>query len=152
VALIAQHLRKVETPCLNAALDDQGPDDPLLELESIVEERYDMLNALWPLLAVMERSAIDFPELEDFYFRRLRVRYHDRLAKYLDKRAAGGRLRRTPDATLTARIIDESVTWFAWKRHEGRDALRFDDELARWSVIDFVRSAFADSAGDHGTR
>jgi AcrR family transcriptional regulator len=144
VALIAQHLRKVETPCLTAALDINDPDDPRLELKAIVEERYDMLDALWPLLAVMERSAIDFPDLEDFYFRRLRVRYHDRLAKYLDRRAAEGQLRSIPDATLTARIIDESVTWFAWKRHEGRDARKFDDELARRSVVDFVCSSIAE--------
>ena len=154
VALISQHLRKVETPCLTAALDTREPDDPQRELEAVIEERYDMLDALWPLLAVMERSAIDFPELEDFYFRRLRVRYHDRLAEYLDQRGADGHLRGTSDAALTARIIDETVTWFAWKRHEGRDAQKFDDELARRSVIDFVCSAIADGpgTGGHGNR
>jgi AcrR family transcriptional regulator len=154
VALISQHLRKVGTPCLTAALDTRDPDDPQAELEEIIKERYDMLDALWPLLAVMERSAIDFPELEDFYFRRTRVRYHGRLAEYLDQRATDGHLRGTSDAALTARIIDESVTWFAWKRHEGRDAQKFDDELARRSVIDFVCWAIADGrgAGSHGNR
>jgi AcrR family transcriptional regulator len=154
VALISQHLRKVRTPCLTAALDTRHPNDPQMELEAVIEERYDMLDALWPLLAVMERSAIDFPDLEDFYFRRLRVRYHDRLADYLDQRAADGHLRGTSDAALTARIIDESVTWFAWKRHEGRDARKYDDELARRSVIDFVCCAISDGqgAGGHGNR
>jgi AcrR family transcriptional regulator len=154
VALISQHLRKVSTPRLTAALDTRDPDDPYLELEAVIEERYDMLDGLWPLLAVMERSAIDFPELEDFYFRRLRVRYHDRLADYLEQRGADGHLRDTSDAALAARIIDESVTWFAWKRHEGRDARKFDDELTRRSVIDFVCSAMADvpGAGGHGNR
>ena len=138
VALISQHLRKVGTPRLTAALDTRNPDDPQAELEAIIEERYDMLDALWPLLAVIERSAIDFPDLEDFYFRRARVRYHGRLAEYLEQRGADGLLRGTSDAALTARIIDESVTWFAWKRPEGRDAQKFDDELARRSVIDFI--------------
>jgi AcrR family transcriptional regulator len=154
VALISQHLRKVQTPCLTAALDNQNPIDPGAELRGIVEERYDMLETLWPLLAVIERSAVDFPDLEEFYFRRLRVRYHDRLAKYLEQRAADGQLRLTPDSTLTARIVDESVTWFAWKRHEGRDAQRFDDELARETVMDFVCSALAAGlqASDRGDR
>jgi AcrR family transcriptional regulator len=154
VALISQHLRKVETPCLTAALDNRNPDDPRAELQGIIEERYDMLEALWPLLAVIERSAVDFPDLEEFYFRRLRVRYHDRLARYLEQRAAEGELQPASDPTLTARIVDESVTWFAWKRHEGRDARQFDDELARKSVVDFVCSALAPGldTSDHGDR
>jgi AcrR family transcriptional regulator len=141
VALISQHLRKVETPRLTAALHDRLPKDPRSELGSIIEERYDMLSELWPLLAVIERCAIDFPELEDFYFHRTRVRYHDRLARYIGQRSSDGQLRVTPDDTLTARIVDESVTWFAWKRHEDRDVRRFDDALARRSVVDFVCSA-----------
>jgi AcrR family transcriptional regulator len=151
VTLISQHLRKVATPCLTAALGNRNPDDPRAELQGIIEERYDMLEALWPLLAVIERSAVDFPDLEEFYFRRVRVRYHDRLAKYLEQRAADAQLRRTSDPTLTARIVDESVTWFAWKRHEGRDARQFDDDLARKSVVDFVCSALSHEldASDH---
>ena len=154
VALISQHLRKVETPCLTAARDNRNPDDPRAELQGIIEERYDMLEALWPLLAVVERSADDFPELEEYYFRRLRVRYHDRLARYLGQRASDGHLRPTSDPTLSARIVDEAVTWFAWKRHEGRDAHQFDDELARESVVNFVCSALAPglNASDHGDR
>jgi AcrR family transcriptional regulator len=154
VGLISQNLRKVATPCLTAALDNREPDDPRAELQGIIEERYDMLEALWPLLAVAERSAVDFPDLEEFYFRRMRVRYHDRFAKYLEQRVGDGHLRPTPDLTLTARIVDESVTWFAWKRHEGRDAQRFDDDLARESVVDFVCSALAPGldTSDHGER
>ena len=154
VALISQHLRKVETPCLTAALDNRNPDDPRAELQGIIEERYDMLEALWPLLAVMERSAVDFLDLEEFYFRRMRVRYHDRFARYLEQRASDGHLRLTPDPTLTARIVDESVTWFAWKRHEGRDARQFDDEQARKSVVEFVCTALAPGldASEHGDR
>jgi AcrR family transcriptional regulator len=143
VSLIAQNLRKVEMPRLIAALNRRDTDQPRTELQGIIEERYDMLGVLWPLLAVIERSAIDFPDLEDFYFHRARLRYHDRLAKYLGQRAKDGLLRRTPDAKLTARIVDESVTWFAWKRHEGRDARQFDDQLARNSVVDFVCAAVA---------
>lgn len=141
VRLIAEHLRKVKTPRLTTALKSPHPDGPRAELQGIVEERYDMLSTLWPLLAVIERCAIDFPELEDFYFRGVRVRYHERLAEYLEQRTDDGHLRRTPDSILTARIVDESVTWFAWKRRESRDAQQFEDELARRSVVDFVCSA-----------
>jgi len=149
VRLIAEHLRKVKTPRLTSALKDPNPEEPGTELQGIVEERYDMLSTLWPLLAVIERCAIDFPDLEEFYFRRTRVRYHERLAEYLAQRVAEGHLRCTPDAILTARIVDESVTWFAWKRNEDRDAQRFDDELARRSVVDFVCSALARQPYDY---
>ena len=36
----------------------------------IVGERYRMIERLWPVLAVIERCAVDVPELEDMYFRR----------------------------------------------------------------------------------
>jgi AcrR family transcriptional regulator len=93
VELIAQNLRKVPVPRLRAALDDDQPQDVRSELAGIVEERYDMIAGLWPLLAVIERCASDFPELEAFYFGRMRVRYFAQLARYLEARSEAGYFR-----------------------------------------------------------
>jgi hypothetical protein len=43
--------------------------------------------------------------------------------------------------TVAAQVVTETVAWFAWKRHEGRDASRFDDEMARATVVEFVCNA-----------
>ena len=141
VELISQELRKIPAPHLRAALAEDHPADPLAELRGIVDERYGIIEILWPLLAVIERCALDLPELDAFYFGQARSGFFARLTEYIEMRAAGGYLRATPDAAVTARLIIESVTWFAWKRRQGRDAHTYDDELVRRSVLDFVCAA-----------
>jgi AcrR family transcriptional regulator len=141
VELIRQHLRKVAAPKLRAALDDERPRDIGDELRAIIEERYDMLSRLWPLLAVIERCAVDLPELESFYFGDLRIRYFAQLTRYVEARAEHGYFRPIDDAALTARFITESVTWFAWKRHEGRDAHLYDEDAVRRTVVEFIRAS-----------
>ena len=143
--LIAQNLRKVPVPRLRAALEADPPKDVRGELEGIVEERYDMITVLWPLLAVIERCASDFPELEAFYFGGLRVRYFAQLARYLEARARAGYFRSMHDSALTARLITESVSWFAWKRREGRDAHLYSEQSVRTSLIEFISAALLET-------
>ena len=57
--------------------------------------------------------------------------YFDQLARYLETRSTQGSIRALDDAALTARVITESIAWFAWKRHEGRDASLYDDAASR---------------------
>jgi AcrR family transcriptional regulator len=144
VELIRQHLRKVAAPMLREALHEERPTDIRDELRAIVVERYDMLWRLWPLLAVIERCAIDLPELESFYFGDLRLRYFAQLTRYVEARAAQGYFRPLDDAALTARFITESITWFAWKRHEGRDAHLYDEDAVRRTVVEFIDASLVD--------
>ncbi len=145
VALIEQSLRKVPVPRVRAALREKRPSDVAAELRGIVEERYDIVDRLWPILAVVERCAAELPELEAFYFQRTRTAYFARLTQYLRERAQAGYLRPMPDAAIAARLITESIAWFAWKRHEGRDALLYDDEMVRETLVQFVCSALLES-------
>ncbi len=140
--LIGQGLRKeAATPGLRAALDQGDPGDIEAELTAIIEERYAMIERLWPVLAVIERCAIDLPELEALYFQRGRPSHLAQLTRYLEQRAGGGYLRAMPDAAVAARIVTEAITWFAWHRREDRDARLYDDEAARRTVIEFVCNA-----------
>jgi AcrR family transcriptional regulator len=143
--LIEQELRKVPAPRLRSALEEDQPSDAAAELRGIVEERYDMLTRLWPMLAVIERCAPELPELETFYFRRARVGYFTRLTQYLQERADAGYLRSLPDAAITARIVTETITWFAGKRHQGRDAHTYDDEIVKRTVVEFLCAALVES-------
>jgi AcrR family transcriptional regulator len=141
VALIERELRNVPAPTLRAALRTEDPTDVAGELRGIVAERYDILASRWPMLAVIERCAVDVPELVEFYYGRVRVAYHRRLAGYLEQRARGGYLRAMPDANATARLISESIAWFAWHRRGDRDAGELDDDTAREAVLEFVCAA-----------
>ncbi len=141
VRLIQDGLRKADAPRLMAALQEHKPRDVRAELSGIVEERYGLLENLWPLLAVIERSAIDLPELEEFYYGRARPAYLGRLVRYLEDRVAGGYFTPMADSEVAARIMSETIVWFAWHRHEGRDALAFDDDRTRRTVVEFICAA-----------
>jgi AcrR family transcriptional regulator len=140
-ALVESKLRLIPAPNLKAALAQERPTDVDGELRGIVEERYAIQERLWPILAVIERCAVEIPELEDFYYRRTRVGYFGRLASYLEERAGSGLLRPMPDHAVTARLVSETISWFAWHRKEGRDARLYDDDAARATVVEFICSA-----------
>jgi AcrR family transcriptional regulator len=142
--LIEQEMRKVPVPRLRSALEEDAPSDAAAELRGIVAERYDMLARLWPMLAVIERCAAELPELETYYFKRARVGYFSQLTRYLEERAGAGYLRTMPDAAITARILTETLAWFAWKRHQGRDAHTYDDALVKRNVIEFLSAALVE--------
>jgi AcrR family transcriptional regulator len=146
LSLIERGLRtSTATPRLRAALEESDPDDVRAELEAVIEERYAMTERLWPVLAVIERCAVDLPDLEAIYFERARRRHIGELARYLEQRAATGHLRTTPDAAVAARIVTEVITWFAWHRREDRDAGAYDDEQARRTVVAFLSDALIGS-------
>lgn len=143
VKLIGQGLRKATaTPRLRAALESDAPRDVRAELSEIIEEWYSVIERVWPLLAVIERSAADVPELEALYFQRGRPGYLAQLTRYLDKRAGTGHLRTTTDTAVAARMLLETITWFAWHRREDRDAKVYDDERARTTVVELLCAAF----------
>jgi len=146
LALIGRGLqRAAATPRLRAARDVDEPPDVRAELTGIVEERYDLVERLWPVLAVIERSAADLPDLEEFYFQRARRGHNASLARSLDRRAASGYLRAMPDSGVAARLVTEAVTWFAWHRRDDRDAATFDDALVRPTVVQFICDALIEA-------
>jgi AcrR family transcriptional regulator len=140
-ALIEAELRAIPIPNLRAALGEDHPGDVAAELRGIVEERYAIQEHYWPVLAVIERCAVEMPELEGFYYGRTRVGYFGRLASYIDKRATAGYFRTMPDSAVTARVVSETISWFAWHRREGRDAHLYDDVSARNTVVEFICAA-----------
>jgi AcrR family transcriptional regulator len=143
LALIADGLRKgVGSPRLRAALQDDPPEDVRAEFTAIIEERYDSVANVWPLLAAAERCAVDLPDLQDLYFRRGRRGQLSYLTRYLDARAASGLLRKFPDTEIAARSFIETVVWMAWHRHEDKDPSLYDEATARATIVELMCNAF----------
>lgn len=131
-----------DTPRLDAALATEQPSTRVrAELQGILTERYDVVAQHWRLLAVVERSALDLPELFDLYFRAGRRHLTGKLATYLERRMISGQLQRTADVHVTARFIEESLTWFAWHRHGDPDSNDITEEAARSTAIDMNMNA-----------
>jgi AcrR family transcriptional regulator len=139
--VIEAGLGQIQMPRIRAALAQEDPGDVALELREIVEERYELLEKYWPLIAVIERCAVEIPALEAAWFGLARAGSFEELGTYLDRRMAHGLLRRMPDAEVAARVVTESLSWFAWHRREGRDSTLYDDDAVRRTVVEFICAA-----------
>jgi hypothetical protein len=133
------------TPRLRAAVDDLDPADVVAELVEILEERYLMIERVWPALGVIERSAVEVPGLQELWGRNRRAHF-DLMTQYLELRTERGYLRAAPDAAVTSRIISETIVWFSWHRHADLDSALYDDELARQCVVQFIVDALVQPA------
>lgn len=129
-------------PVLDAAAGDFA-EDPARELAAIVDELYAFVEGNRRLLALIERSALDLPELSDFYFRELRAAYIAQLTAYLCRRTGAGQLRPVSDAGAAARFVTESVAWFGWHRKGDPGPGLISDEQARQTVRELLLAAFA---------
>ena len=148
VEMVGRELRRqATTPLLKAAVGAGPPPDVEAELSAVVAEQYSTIEKLKGALSVIEACAADIPTLEDLYFGRRRRGRIDLLTEYLKQRAGSGHLISLPDMAVASQIITESVAWFAWKRFEGRDATRFDDDLARRTVVEFICNALLPEPG-----
>lgn len=149
-ALLERALGEAPVPRIRAALAQDEPADVAQELYGIVEERYDVIERYWPLLAVIERCAAEMPELEALWFGGARADSYAELGQYLERRMAAGLLRPMPDSEVAARIVTETLSWFGWHRHEGRDSALYKDETVRRTVIEFICAALVPEARPAG--
>jgi hypothetical protein len=54
---------------------------------------------------------------------------------------AAGLLRTMPDTEVAARVVIESLSWFAWHRREGRDSAVYEDKNVQLTVVEFICAA-----------
>lgn len=138
-------------PPLDAALRRARPADARAELEAIVGALYDRIAAAWQGIVMLERSALDWPELAHVFYVEMRRRLLQRLERYLAARAEAGLLAAAPSAAAGARFVLETVAWFAMHRHRDRDA-DLDDGTARRTTITLVANAFTVGAAARASR
>ena len=128
-------------PRLDSALRRPRPGDARAELEGIVGALYDRIAGAWQGIVMLERSALDWPELAHVFYAEMRRGLLQRLERYLAARGQAGVLAQTPSAAAAARFVLETVAWFAMHRHRDRDA-PLGDATARRTTITLVANAF----------
>jgi AcrR family transcriptional regulator len=134
IALIERGLRRTLPTAVRTSKAD-SPADVDNELRELIELRYDAITRVWPLMAVIERCAVDLPELEAMYFQRGRRSYIGQLTRYVEQGTKAGRLRPMSDPAVVARMITETIVWFAWHRREDRDADVYDDDAVLRTIV-----------------
>lgn len=125
-------------PKLTAAVARPRARDVRRECEDVLGELYDLVARTQAGSALIERSALDLPDLVPAFYLEMRRDLLARLTRWLERRIATGQLRRVPDTALGARLVLETITWFARHRLGDRDTPPVDDTLARAVTLDFL--------------
>ena len=124
---------------LAEALSGQGspaPGDSAAELEEILRELFQLESRTREAADMLERSARELPEMADLLNVVIRGPLLTALTEYLNGRVRAGMLRRTPDAAVTARLVLETLTWFARHRFSDPDGAAIPDDLAEDTAVD----------------
>ena len=121
---------------LAAALAGPEPGDPAAELEAVMRELFSLETQTREAADMIERSARELPELADLLNTGLREPVLAALTGYLGSRAMSGKLRATPDTAATARLVLETLTWFARHRHSDPYGAAIPDGLAEDTAVD----------------
>jgi len=130
-----------DIPALRAALRRSRVRDVRAELEAIVGELYDVLARHRCGIKLIDRSAVDHPELGALWFEGARGGMREALADYLEARIRRGLLRPVADVAITARMLLETVVFWAVHRHWDAHPQPVDEPSARASVIQFIVDA-----------
>lgn len=132
-----------EIPALTAALQRTRVSDVRAELAAIVGQLYDTLARHRRGIKLLDRSAIDHPELAALWFERARGGMHAALVAYLEARIHRHLLRPVPDVAIAARMLLETVVAWAVHRHWDPRPQPMDETLVRAAVIQFVVGALS---------
>ncbi len=126
---------------LARALRIADPPDPYAELRQVMGELFALEEQTAQAADMIERSARELPELADLLNTGLRRPVLDALTDYLDSRAKVGKLRATPDTAATARLVLETLTWFARHRQSDPYGAAIPSELAQETAVDALLHA-----------
>lgn len=143
-------LHDTALPLLSAASARARAADPRRELESVLAELYDLIERTRWGTALIERSALDVPALATLFYVEVRRDLIRRLTLYLEKRIRAGQLRAVPDPGTVARLVVETITWFARHRLRDADAGTIDDAAARVTTLDFLAAGLLPAAAPRG--
>ena len=113
------------------------------ELETIVRELYDLLSRNRIGIKLIDSSARDTPELAALWFEGARIGLLGLLRDYLTDRIRRKRLRPVPDVAVAARLIIETLVFWAVHRHWDAAPQLVSEEAARETAVHFIVSALA---------
>jgi AcrR family transcriptional regulator len=128
-------------PSLTAALARRRVANVRGELEAILGELYDGLARNRFAIRLVERCAPDYPELARIWYRAGREGLLSRLEHYLADRAGRGRLRRFESGAVAARIVLETLVFWAVHRHRDPAPQAVDEAAAKRTALAFLTSA-----------
>jgi len=138
---LRRRARREAHPRLDAALRRTKVADAAEELRGIVRELYDTLSHFRRGVQLMERSALDWPELASVWVGDIRRDMIEKLTLYLERRTRQKHLRAMPNADAAARLVLETVAWPAVHRHGDAIPPRVTEEQMEETTVEFIVAA-----------
>ncbi len=125
-------------PALTEALSRTRTTEPRTELTRVLTEIYDVLAANRTAIKLIGTSAHDLPELAAVWYGEGRARLSARLAEYIGMRASAGQFAPVASARVAARLVVETLTWFAVHRHWDPMPEPMDEDESRSTAVDVL--------------
>jgi AcrR family transcriptional regulator len=132
--------RNAEIPSLTAALARRQVKDAQEEFATILFELFDRLARHRRRLKLLDRSARDYPEMAALWLKGGRGGFLALLESYLADRIRRGHFISSGDVGITARLVLETIVFWAVHRHwdfapATANAENVDDAVARETVV-----------------
>ena len=134
--------QRAEMRLLSEAVRSAEPTEIRAEFEGIIRELYSKLSQNRGGLNLIERCALDWPELAVLWFEQVRSRVIEDLERYLKARIEGNWFRPVPDTLAAARLIVEVAFAFAVHRHDDPFPTLMDEHTAEDTVVDNLLHAY----------
>jgi AcrR family transcriptional regulator len=129
-------------PTLTRALTRSRPARLRDEFEGIVRELYDTVERNRHGITLLDRSARDQPELAALWFAGARNGLVAALNNYLEGEMWRGTMTQVANVPVAARLIVETVVFWAVHRHWDPHPQAVDESTARETVIRLLTDAF----------
>lgn len=143
-AFVRDKIARNQLPALAAALAVKRSRDVAAELEGIVRELYAVLARNRRGIKLLDRAAMDHPEIAALWFEGGREGLMATLEEYLSRRIGGRQMRPVPDVAAASRLIIETTVFWAVHRHWDPHPQEVDDQVAEDTVVHFVVGALAE--------
>jgi AcrR family transcriptional regulator len=128
-------------PALNVALQRSRAADVAAEFDGIVREIYRTTYSNRVALKLIDRCAADHPELAAIWFEKGRQGLMGLLTAYLDDRWRRRALRPRPDPAIAARLVLETIVFWAVHRHWDPSPQRVEEGAVEDTIAQLLVAA-----------
>ena len=126
------------SPTLLVALSRHGGAGDATELTRILGELYETMARNRTGIKLVDRCAVEYPALAKLWFTQGREALLVLLTEYLERGIRAGRLRPVPDPMVAARLIIETLVFWAVHRHWDPSPQPFDPRVAQDTVVQML--------------
>jgi AcrR family transcriptional regulator len=139
-------LEQPASPTLRAALA-RGRGHARADLfEPILQEVFDVMARNRTGIKLLDRCAVEYPELAKIWFTEGRRTLLTELGTYLEAGGRAGWLRAGLDIAVAARLVLETLVFWAVHRHWDPAPQQVDPDVARQTVVRMLIMALTDGA------